>query len=524
MKKISLFILLISFSASAQKTTRDSLIQQLNRQQPDTVRVNLLNAIALQSWGIDPQKNLEYSEEALQLSQQLRYQKGIANSYREISRYYWSQTEYTKTMEYALLAQDVYRGLGDSIGVSWSYAAISLSYSQANNYDKAIEYQKKALSLNTRINNETGIANNLNSIGYIHELQKDYTQAGSYYAQALAMRIKIGDSTEMIIPLINAGAINVTLKNYPTAKKYLFDALALAEKFHNKNMMSVIHQNLGTISDGEGNYNKALEHLKYALGIAHEIGDKKRKEGVYEVLQNLEEAHKNYPAAYRYSQQLKYIRDTLYSQEQSMKMAEMEARAERIKTKQALEILEKDNQIQTLWANILLAGLALVVITFILIYQIQRYRERKNHEFLRLQLDLLTGQNKTLTEKYKQVITGNTETPVASANQRLLRSALEIVEKNIADPEFSVERLAEEIAMSRANLHRKLKTITGFAPSDFIRNVRLNRAANLLRNNADSVAQIGLRVGFEDQSYFSKVFKKQFGIAPSEYAKPASVT
>jgi AraC-like DNA-binding protein len=93
------------------------------------------------------------------------------------------------------------------------------------------------------------------------------------------------------------------------------------------------------------------------------------------------------------------------------------------------------------------------------------------------------------------------------------------VEKNISDPFFGVEKMAEDIAMSRTNLHRKLKAVTGFSPSDFIRNVRLKRAANLLRNNADSVAQIGFSVGFEDQSYFSKSFKKQFGIPPSEYSR-----
>lgn len=71
--------------------------------------------------------------------------------------------------------------------------------------------------------------------------------------------------------------------------------------------------------------------------------------------------------------------------------------------------------------------------------------------------------------------------------------------------------------MSRASLHRKLKAITGFPPSEFIRNIRLRKAAALLSSQADSVTQIGIAVGFEDQSYFSKSFKKQFGVPPSEY-------
>jgi AraC-like DNA-binding protein len=77
--------------------------------------------------------------------------------------------------------------------------------------------------------------------------------------------------------------------------------------------------------------------------------------------------------------------------------------------------------------------------------------------------------------------------------------------------------MADAMGMSRASLHRKLKAITGFPPSEFIRNIRLRKAAALLTSQADSVTQIGIAVGFEDQSYFSKSFKKQYGVPPSEY-------
>ena len=77
--------------------------------------------------------------------------------------------------------------------------------------------------------------------------------------------------------------------------------------------------------------------------------------------------------------------------------------------------------------------------------------------------------------------------------------------------------LAIEMGMSRTNLHRKLKAITGFPPSELIRNIRLRKAAQLLLNQADSIAQISFSVGFEDHSYFSKSFKRQFGVTPSEY-------
>ena len=91
----------------------------------------------------------------------------------------------------------------------------------------------------------------------------------------------------------------------------------------------------------------------------------------------------------------------------------------------------------------------------------------------------------------------------------------------LANPLFGVEKMAEEIGMSRASLHRKLKLISNISPSDFIRSVRLKRAATLLRKKADSITQVGFMVGFDDQSNFSKAFKKQFGVSPSEYSSSA---
>jgi AraC-like DNA-binding protein len=96
------------------------------------------------------------------------------------------------------------------------------------------------------------------------------------------------------------------------------------------------------------------------------------------------------------------------------------------------------------------------------------------------------------------------------------------VEANIADSQMSVEKMADQMNMSRTSLHRKIKSITGFPPSELIRSIRLRKAARLIANRADSPTQVAHAVGFEDYSHFSKVFKKHFGVSPSEYPVTAS--
>ena len=104
-----------------------------------------------------------------------------------------------------------------------------------------------------------------------------------------------------------------------------------------------------------------------------------------------------------------------------------------------------------------------------------------------------------------------------SFDQKLLKRAISLVEDHIKDPQFGVEKMAEEMSMSRTNLHRKIKSVTGFPHSELIRSIRLRKAAKLIINKVDSVTQIALLVGFDDYSHFSKAFKKHFGVSPSSY-------
>lgn len=109
-----------------------------------------------------------------------------------------------------------------------------------------------------------------------------------------------------------------------------------------------------------------------------------------------------------------------------------------------------------------------------------------------------------------------------SYEQALVKKAIASVEKNIADPLFGVDQMAEEIGISRSSLQRKIKSYTGFPPSELIRNIRLRKAASMLKNKSDNIAQISSLVGFDDPSYFSKSFQKQFGVPPSEYVRTMS--
>lgn len=106
---------------------------------------------------------------------------------------------------------------------------------------------------------------------------------------------------------------------------------------------------------------------------------------------------------------------------------------------------------------------------------------------------------------------------ITSLDEQLVANGIKYVEENMARPELSVEELSQAMGMSRVHLYKKLLQITGKSPTEFIRIIRLKRAAQLLRESQLNVSEIAYRVGFNNPKYFSKYFKDEFGISPSVY-------
>ncbi|WP_114941456.1 hybrid sensor histidine kinase/response regulator transcription factor [Mucilaginibacter endophyticus] len=142
-----------------------------------------------------------------------------------------------------------------------------------------------------------------------------------------------------------------------------------------------------------------------------------------------------------------------------------------------------------------------------------------NFEILTSKLKNILAMQQDMRKAYqKQLDVKPTEVETESLDEAFIKKAVQLIEKNIDNAEFSVEELSSELCVSRVTLYKRSLTLTGKSPVDLIRTIRLKRAAQLLENSQLTISQISYKVGFKSQKYFVRCFKAEFDCLPSAYA------
>jgi signal transduction histidine kinase/DNA-binding response OmpR family regulator len=141
-----------------------------------------------------------------------------------------------------------------------------------------------------------------------------------------------------------------------------------------------------------------------------------------------------------------------------------------------------------------------------------------DQEELLVRIKNLISIREKLQRKYQgESLMRPVEIKATSVQEKFLKHLTEVIDVNLDNDQFGVDDLGREMAMSRSQIHRKLKALTDQSATTYIRNYRLYRAADLLRQDAGNVTEIAFQVGFNSQTYFSSSFSELFSCSPSEY-------
>lgn len=134
--------------------------------------------------------------------------------------------------------------------------------------------------------------------------------------------------------------------------------------------------------------------------------------------------------------------------------------------------------------------------------------------------NLIEERQGRITSFSKAVDVNPSEVTMTPIDEKLMSKIMESIEKNMDNSEYSVEELSSDVNMHRMNLYRKLQSLVGMTPSEFIRSVRVKRAAKILTERPGiSLSELSDLVGFNTPKYLSKYFKEMFGCSPSQYVR-----
>lgn len=325
-------------------------------------------------------------------------------SLNELFRAY-QQSDPVRALEFAREALSLASDIGDKKGIAASFNNLGVAYRNQGALDKALEYYIQSLKLYEELNNKEGVATLKNNIANIYSMKKDYGQAMRYLEESYELFVQLGDKTRIIGSMNNLGNLHLDLRLYEKAMKNYSEAYQLSRQ--SGVSFSDPLNNMGNIYFQQGNYQKAIDNYTRALEIEKEANNRlgilntvtnigiaysragqpkpaqqylKQAEALVNELQayaylppvlkyNAEVLYKqgNHRAAYETLLQYDSLRDKIYGEESTRKIAQMEMVLDFQEKEKELEMLQKEDEIKTLQLRnsrlfIVLVILALIVL------------------------------------------------------------------------------------------------------------------------------------------------------------------
>ncbi len=373
-----------------QKSIIDSLVKLLNNYATeDSTRVDILNETGFQYWTVETSKSERYGKEALNLAEQLKYTAGIAMANRVIGVAHWVQGNFPQALRYLFQSQELYKSIHDSLGEANSTMNIGLVYAEQKNQELTLRYYTDALNLFKKLKKTDRIGITYTKIGIAYVAEKNFDLAYEYFIKALQLHNSIRYSFGIQEAYNELGLLYRQKGNYAEAEKYLQQSLVLAEQRGDVEYTSKNLENLASVYIRLQQYAPAKENLARAYVLAKQYGNKKSVLNILNDLKEIATIKKDYKSALHYFEEYEIIKDSIFSQSKSQQIAALEKEREEkekeqnlLVRKQEIMLLQKNARIDGLIKTTLGIGLfALVTIGFF-VFKNQRFKIRKNHEFL----------------------------------------------------------------------------------------------------------------------------------------------
>lgn len=386
-----LSILLLFSPVGFTQSSVENLRMKLDSSMHDTLRVQVLNALAEEHVYQEQDKIIDLATQALELSEENQYQKGIALSYQNLGTYFRLKGFYDEAIDYYYNALQIMEDLEDLYGIGRSYNLIGILYLILENYDLSLEYFQKALEINEQQQDYKWIAGNSNNIGMVYERKKEYEKAIDYYFKSLEMNSTLGNTNWIANNYGNIGSVYLLMGN-PQSIDYFRKRLRITKEQNNIDGTASAYYQIGKYYFLQQSFDRAEEYLKEAYILAKQVSGLSLLSDITALLSQVNANQNDFKTALTFEKLNKAYDDSLKIASNAEKITRLQLRYQHKKDRQVKAF--QQNKMKTL--QLLIAVILFFILLFIFyIYTNQRSRVRQQD----LEEEQLGLKNKLLQEE-----------------------------------------------------------------------------------------------------------------------------
>jgi tetratricopeptide (TPR) repeat protein len=357
---------------------------------------------------------MEYFQLALDLAKRGEIEEEIASNYSNIGTIYVEWGDFGKAIDNFRHAMEIDRQASRDDQISIDLNNIGKVYELWGKYELAVHYYQEALGIEQKADNKARIAVRLNNLGTVCKAWKKYPEALDYLQQALEIERSLGDTEKVGKRLAYIGSTYLAMREYPKSYAFLNQALPILTKMDLHDELARLHNSFGKYFLAMKDYPRAIEHLK--MSQVHAIASNLRPLQIsnYETLSAAWEKSNNYPEALSAYKLYMAIKDSVFTSQSDVKLAEFQAKFENEKMSLENERLKNDarqKQNRNIIIAVLLISLVLILLALLFILRLRAKNSRQAQEMaeqsaVRYQLDIEL-KNKELTCKAMSIIRNN---------------------------------------------------------------------------------------------------------------------
>jgi len=419
---IVLYIFLSSFYKLEGENLKsnDSLKIELEYFDTPIEKVEALLNVSSKLLNDNPQKALEFTNQALEISKTENYSKGILNSYMLCAKLHWRFSDFKEAMDFVEKAKrlalkletdkelaeclrieglifielsnfkessdiffkslKIFERLDDKDKISELMSYIGSVHYYQHNFDKALNYYIQALDLSKKNNNIDGIARDLNNIAAVYETTEDYEKAAEYFEKASDINLKLGNRRSVGVNYMNIGTVNFKLEALGQAKEYFDKALVVFKNLNSEIYEARCYVNIAKYYLSIDSLSSSLKNAKLAMNIGVKKNLKKISFDAAEIIHEIFIQKGDTQKAYKYLDIKFQLRDSLIQMKNKSELAKLELQFEFDKRKQLDKIAQQQKD---RFVYIVIISLLLLLISVILV--MARLRVKSKNALLKQQ-------------------------------------------------------------------------------------------------------------------------------------------